>query len=148
MDGDALAQLDRFLAEYSDHVRSLSYAVLGVVDTRLAGAVRMVYENWNATVIGYSPDGKSRHAVCSVAAYRRWVNLSFFFGPHLPDPHGLLRGSGSTVRSVRIEQLTDLDERVNDLLDAAVGGWPWQFDSRRPTTTVIVAVSGRKRPRR
>ena len=148
MDGEAVAQLDRFLAEYTDHVRSLSHAVLAAVDARLAGAVRMVYENWNATVVGYSPDGKSRHAVCSVAAYRRWVNLFFFVGPHLPDPHGLLRGTGSTVRSVRIEQSADLDEHVNDLLDAAVVGWPWQFDSRRPTTTVIVSVSDRKRPRR
>ena len=92
----------------------------------------MVYDNWNATVVGYSPDGKSRHAVCSVAAYRRWVNPFFFVGPHLPDPHGLLRGSGSTVRSVRIEQSADLDQRVKDLLDAAVVGWPWQFALATP----------------
>ena len=66
-----------------------------MVDARLAGAARVVYCNWNATVVGYSPDGKTRHAVCSVAAYPRWVNLFFFVGPDLPDPHGLLKGSGT-----------------------------------------------------
>ena len=108
----------------------------------------MVYANWNATVIGYSADGSARHAVCSVAAYPRWVNLFFFVGPELPDPHGLLRGTGSTVRSVRISTPDDVDGRVTDLLEAAVEMWPWRYDARQPTTTVVAAVSGKRRPRR
>jgi hypothetical protein len=78
------------------------------------------------------------------------VNLFFFVGPRLPDPQGLLRGTGSTVRSVRIAESTNVDQRVTDLLDAAVGmwPWPWPFDSQQPTATIIVSVSDKKRPRR
>ena len=121
--------------------------MLTKVDARLADATRMVYVDWNATVVGYSPDGVSRHSVCSVAAYPRWVNLFFFVGPELPDPHGLLRGTGSTVRSVRILQPSDFDRRVVELLDAAVAMWQWRFDADRPTTTVIASVSDKRRPR-
>jgi hypothetical protein len=148
MDDDAIARLDGFLSEYTDEIRSLTYEVLAMVDARLAGATRMVYENWSATVVGYSPDGKSRHAVCSVAAYPRWVNLFFFVGPQLPDPHGLLKGTGSTVRCVRLAETADVDQRVTDLLDAAIGMWPWRFDSQQPTTTTVVSVSETRRPRR
>jgi hypothetical protein len=145
---DALAQLEGFLRAYTDAVHSLAHDVLAMVDAKLPGAARLVYENWNATVVGYTPDGKSRHAVCSVATYPRWVNLFFFVGPDLPDPDGLLRGTGSTVRNVRIESPAQLDQRVASLLDAAVDQWPYPFDPRRPMSTTVVAVSDKRRPRR
>src|ERR1022692_1974063 len=116
-----VSPLDGFLAEHTDEVRSLAYAVMAMVEARLAGATRKVYVNFNATVVAYSPDGKSSHALCSVVTYPRWVNLCFFNnGAQLADPHGLLRGTGSTVRSVRIGQPADLDSRVIDLLENAV----------------------------
>ena len=108
----------------------------------------MVYANWNTTVVGYSAHGKNRHSVCSVAAYPRWVNLCFFAGPELPDPHGLLKGNGSTVRTVRIIKRSDFDAPVTALLDAAIDTWPWQFDRQQPTTTTIVSVTDKHRPRR
>jgi hypothetical protein len=145
---DAIARLDELLSEYTDEIHALMYEVMGMVDARLPGATRMVYSNWNATVVAYSPDGKSRHAVCSVAAYPRWVNLFFAVGPDLPDPHGLLKGTGSTIRSVRIAASPDLDEQVRALLDAAIDMWPWEYDAAQPTPTVVVSVSDKRRPRR
>lgn len=145
---DPVVQLDELLREYTDEIRALVYKVLTKVDARLAGATRMVYANWNTTVVGYSADGKTRRSVCSVAAYPRWVNLCFFVGPELPDPHGLLKGTGSTVRTVRITKPSDFDSRVTALLDAAIEMWPWQFDRRQPTTTTIASITDKHRPRR
>jgi len=145
---DPVAQLDELLREYTDEIRALVYTVLTKLDARLGGATRMVYANWNATVIGYSADGKSRHSMCSVAAYPRWVNLCFFVGPDLPDPHGLLKGEGSTVRTVRIAKSSDFDSRVTALVDAAIDMWPWPFDRRQPTTTTIASITEKHRPRR
>jgi hypothetical protein len=145
---EAAVRLNELLSEYTEELRALFYGVLAAVDARLAGATRMVYSNWNTTVAGYSPDGKSRHSVCSVAAYPRWVNLCFFVGPELPDPHRLLNGTGSTVRTVRIAKPSDLDHRVIALLDAAIAMWPWRFDPNLPTTTTVVSVNDRHRPRR
>lgn len=145
---DPVDQLDELLCEYTDEIRALVHQVLSLCDARLAGATRMVYSNWNATVVGYSADGKNRHSVCSVAVYPRWVNLCFFVGPQLPDPHSLLSGTGSTVRTVRIAKPSDLDTRVTALLDAAIEMWQWKFDPSQPTTTTIVAVTDAHRPRR
>jgi hypothetical protein len=145
---DSVARLDELLCEYTDEIRALVYHVLAHADARLAGATRMVYSNWNATAVGYSADGMNRHSVCSVVAYPRWVNICFFVGPELPDPHGLLKGTGSTVRTVRILNPTSLDQRVVALFDAAIEMWPWKFDPRQPTTTIIVSVTDKHRPRR
>lgn len=145
---DTPIELAGYLAEYTDEVRVLMGHALAFVDERLPGATRMVYVNWSATVVGHSADGRTRHSVCSVAAYPQWVNLYFFVGPDLPDPHQLLRGTGSTVRSVRLVEPADLDDRVGGLLDAAIAMWPWPFDSTRATTTTITSVSDKQRPRR
>jgi hypothetical protein len=148
IDDDPVVQLDALLYEYADEIRALVYEALALVDAHLAGATRMVYSNWNATVVGYSSDGKNRHSVCSVVAYPRWVNICFFVGPDLPDPHSLLKGTGSTVRTVRIASTPALDRRVTALLEAAIDMWPWKFDPRKPTTTTIVSVADSHRPRR
>jgi len=140
------SRLGDYLAEHSEHVQLLAHDAMSFVEATLGGATRMVYVNFNATVLSYSPDGKSRHSICSVVAYSKWVNLCFFVGPHLPDPDGLLQGSGSTVRSVRIKDSADLDARVSGLLDAALAMWPWRYSADLPITTRIVAVSDKRRP--
>ncbi len=66
MADDAVARLNEFLREYTDEIRALTYTVMATVDARLAGATRMVYSNWNATVVGYSPDGRSRHGAIAM----------------------------------------------------------------------------------
>lgn len=136
------------LDAYDTDVNALARHVLAVVDDRLPGARRMVYDNFNATVIGYSPDGRSRHAVCSVAVYPRWVNLFFLAGRELPDPNDMLQGTGSTVRHVRLTRRDDLDDRVLRLLDEAIDRWPWQFPHDVTLSTVVVSVAEKRRPRR
>ena len=66
----------------------------------------------------------------------------------MPDPHGLLRETGPTARSVRISEQADYDKRVADLLDTAISLWPWDFDPDRASTTTVVSVSDKRRPRR
>jgi hypothetical protein len=145
---DPVGSLSALLGEYDPAVASLAQHVLARIDALLAGAHRMVYDNCNATVVGYSPDGKARHAVCSVAAYPRWVNLFFFAGSVLPDHHGLLQGTGSTVRSVRLAAPGDFDGRVVDLIGAAVAMSEVPFDADRPLSTEIVSRATRRRTRR
>jgi hypothetical protein len=122
---------------------------MGMADAIFSGATRMVYANANATVIVHSPDGKNRHASCSIVVYPRWVNVCFFNnGAEVPDPHRLLQGSGSTVRSLRIAKLSDLDTRAKDLIKTAVEMRPWKYDPTRPITTTIVSVSSKRHPLR
>ena len=111
-------------------------------------AQRLIYDNYNALVIGFCATDRASSGILSVAVYPRWVNLFFFVGPDLPDPHHLLEGQGSTVRRVRLTAPSDVDDRVTELLDAAIDMWPWSFDADRPITTTIAAVSEKRRPRR
>src|SRR5579863_5297036 len=48
-------------------------------------------------------DWRKRGAFCNVAAYSRHVNLVFYYGAEMPDPHGLLKGKGKQMRHIRFD---------------------------------------------
>jgi hypothetical protein len=45
-----------------------------------------------------------------VNAYRAHVNVGFFRGAELPDPHGLLQGTGKFMRHVKLQPGQPVDE--------------------------------------
>jgi hypothetical protein len=69
----------------------------------------MVYDKKNALVIGFCSAERASNVINSIAVYTNWINLYFFEGDSLPDPEGLLQGSGSMVRSIRLTSAGDLD---------------------------------------
>lgn len=97
------------LRRLSPDMKKLATAVLRKMRTQLPGAVELVYDKANSLVIGFGPDDRASNAINSIAVYRHWINLYFFEGDSLPDPEGLLQGSGSMVRHIRITSSTDLD---------------------------------------
>ncbi len=143
---DATSQLDELLAAYEPPIEALMHHSLDALDQTLPGATRLVYDNWNATVVGYTPDGHARHAVCSVAAYPRWVNLFFFVGDALADPR--LKGTGSTVRHIRLTKPDDLDSVALRLVEQAQQLSGWAIDPAEAVTTRVVSISDKRRPRR
>jgi len=55
-----------------------------------------------------------------VGVYRAHANVGFFYGAELPDPAGLLEGSGKRMRHVKVKPGKGLDSSALDaLIDAA-----------------------------
>ncbi len=56
-----------------------------------------------------------------IMAYRSWVNLGFFRGTSLPDPNGLLEGTGARLRHVKMRSVEDTARQgVRQLIEAAL----------------------------
>jgi hypothetical protein len=145
----AETRLATFIARYSPDVADLARDVLVRMRERLPGAVEMVYDNYNALVIGFGPTARTSDAIFSVALYPRWVNLFFLQGAGLPDPQRLLRGSGKVVRHLRLEEADDLDQpAVQALLATALARARVPLDPNNPRCLVIKSVSAKQRPRR
>jgi hypothetical protein len=148
MDG-AERQLASFIARYSPPVAKLGESVLAELRARLPQAELLVYDNYNALGVGFSPDQKAAHVILSLVWYPRWVSLFFFKGPLLNDPAGLLEGSGSTVRHVKIHRLADfrrpeIDAPIAQALDMAAP----PLDPGNAGRVVIKSISATQRPRR
>jgi hypothetical protein len=113
------ADLDRIIAKQPPAMAKLTREVLAKIRPRFPGAVELVYDKKRSLVIGFCPDERASNVINSIATYSKWINLYFFEGDTLPDPEGLLQGSGSTVRSIRITAAADLDRPAVKALMAA-----------------------------
>jgi hypothetical protein len=101
--------MDQIIKRLPPEMGSLTRAVLAKLRKLLPGAVEMVYDKSNSLVIGFCPTEKASAVINSIAVYRKWINLYFFEGDTLPDPEGLLQGTGTMVRSIRITDARELD---------------------------------------
>ena len=113
------ARLEKMITRRPPEMASLTRAVLAKLRPRLPGATELVYDKKNSLVIGFCPGDRASEAIHSIAVYRSWINLYFYEGDTLPDPDGLLRGSGVAVRHIRITDARDLDRPAVKALMAA-----------------------------
>ena len=146
---DALTQLAAFRAKYLPEVAEQGRLAVAHLQARLPGCDALVYDNYNFMVVGFSPDGKTSHAFLSIAQAPRWATLFFLFGVDLDDPAGLLSGSGSQVRSVRLGSARDLESPgIAELIEQAIARSRTPYDPARTGQLVIKSVSAKQRPRR
>lgn len=143
------ARLAAFLDKYSPAIAKLAREVRAKMQERLPGAVELVYDNYNALVIGYGPSEKTSEGIFSIALYPRWVTLFFLQGAGLADPQGLLKGSGSGVRHIVLESAADLDQPgVRKLMAEALKSAVTPIGRKSAGGLVIKSVSAKQRPRR
>jgi hypothetical protein len=142
-------QLAGFIAKYTPAIQRDFKKALAAMRKRLPGAVELVYDNYNALVVGFGPSEKSSHAVFSAVAYPKWVTLFFLQGRWLRDPHGLLQGQGNVVRSIVLKTPDVLGRpEVQELIDEALLNAPAAIDPKQPRRLVIKSISTKQRPRR
>src|SRR5262245_26586336 len=104
----AEAQIKSFLAKYSPGIAAELRAARAYLQALSPRGHELVYDNYNALVFGFSATDRSSDAFLSIAGYPRWITLFFLPGTGLEDPQGLLQGSGSLVRSIRLESAQQL----------------------------------------
>jgi hypothetical protein len=151
---DPESQLDSFLAKYDPEIAGFARRAQKQMRKLIPGAVEMVYDNYNALVIGFGPSDRASEAIFSIVLYPRYVSLCFLQGAALPDPARRLQGSGNVVRFIRLydtgkpDPKTLDDPEVRALVNLALNRAkvPMPKGSRR--VMIIKSISTKQRPRR
>ena len=142
-------QLAGFIAKFTPELATLIRGARRKMRERLPQALELVYDNYNFFVIGYAPSEKASDAIFSLAAQAKGVSLCFLQGAGLPDPQGLLRGTGNVVRNIRLETVATLDRpEVRALMKAALERAKTPIDPEGAHRLIIKSVSAKQRPRR
>lgn len=146
---DAEKQLKRFIGKFEPKNQALIRAVRKIFRKRLPTANELVWDNYNFFVIGYSPTERPSDTFFSIAAGANGVGLAFYRGATLPDPHGILLGSGSQNRFIRIESAQTLaDPHVDTLISAAIEQGKAPLPATGRGRLIIRSISAKQRPRR
>jgi hypothetical protein len=148
--GSPQQQLTAFMAHHRPEVVKIGRAALAALRTHLPGTAEMVYAKSNALVIGFSTSDRPSDAVLSIAFYSRWVNLYFLQdATDLPDPEGLLQGTGNWIRSIRLTSPDDIEKPgVRALIVEAAARAEPPLNSRARRKITIRAISAKRRPRK
>jgi hypothetical protein len=143
-------QIASFLAKYDPKIAADARASRTRLRKMVPGGIEFVYDNYNALVFGFGPSDRPSEAVLSLAIMPRWVTLCFLKGARLRDPKGLLRGGGTTVRSIHLSSPRHLEDAdVRDLIDQSIAAARPAFRGNLgKQRTVIKSISAKQRPRR
>jgi hypothetical protein len=131
--------------------QKLMRSVRAAVRKRFPTLNELAYDYATSFVIGYSPTERGIDGVVSIAARADGVRLYFNFpqGVHLPDPKGLLLGSGRQTRFVRVEAASQLAHPdVRALVAVAIEQASVPVPSKGRGTLIIKSVGAKERPRR
>jgi hypothetical protein len=142
-------QLAGFTAKYTPEIGTLAQAALAKMRARLPGAVELVYDKYNALVIGFGGTERTSEEIFSMTLFPRWVSLFFMNGTTLPDPQKLLKGSGKTARHIVLEDAAVLDKAAVQVLIAhELKRAAKPLDGTKPGRIVIKSISPKQGPRR
>ena len=137
------------IGKFDPRVATLIRSSRSAMRKRLPTALELVYDNYNFFVIGYSSTERASDCVVSLACGANGVSLSFYYGATLPDPDGVLLGSGNQNRFVRLESARTLAEpAVERLIAAALAQAKTPMPAGGKTRTIVKSISAKQRPRR
>jgi hypothetical protein len=142
-------QVAGFISKFDPSIARLTRSCRAVIRKRYPSSIELVYDNYNALAIGYSPTEKTSDVIFSIAVYARGVNIYFMYGRSFPDPDGILQGSGNQGGFIRLEKVATLDDpKVKAFLERVVKTQRPTFPSNGRGYTVVKSISAKQRPRR
>jgi hypothetical protein len=145
---EAEKQLAGFIAKFDPSMAGRIRAVRAALRKRLPTAMEIIYDNYNFFVIGYSSSERPSDCIVSLAANSKGVGLSFYYGSTLPDPAGVLQGSGSQNRFIRLLSAEDLARpEIDVLIGAAAAQGETPLLAKGGGYLIIKSISAKQRPR-
>ena len=115
-----LGSFDSILTPHSKEIQEIAYALRALIESVHAGSFETPRNGERCTTYGIGPK-KMTEAYVHIMQLKASVNLGFYHGKSLPDPHGLLEGTGKSARHLKIRELkTTRSPAVKALLVASI----------------------------
>ncbi len=141
------AQFSALLSRFSPEIVALVERCLPKLRRAFPGSTQLVYNYSNSLVVAFGMSERGYEAIVALAVYPRWVRL--YLDKSLPDPGGLLEGSGTKVHSVALKAASQLDHGdIHALIQAAIKHSGVTFPKSRSTRIVIKSSSKKRSPKR
>lgn len=113
------SELEQFLTPYSPLVQALALKLRVLIREVMPDTIEQL--DPPAHLIGYGLDRSYKGLICGITLHKAHINLMFARGTELPNPEGLLVGTGKRARHVTIRQEADLEHPgIRRLLLAAL----------------------------
>ena len=97
------ADVDRLLSEHTPELQAIERALRTTIRTAFPAAIEQV--DFANKLIAFGRSMKIRGLQFAIIAHKSHVNLQLADGADLPDPEGLIEGTGKRIRHVKIRSV-------------------------------------------
>ncbi|GGB20949.1 hypothetical protein [Mucilaginibacter rubeus] len=155
MPKDEVTDLLFFMRTFPSEVRERALWLRDFIWDLYPQANELIYDNYNALAVGWSPTEKMSHIFCSFALYRGGnydTHFGFYWGSELSDPHKILIGEGKQYRYLLVNDIEAFPQQeIKKLVDEA-----WQNSLAKVkdakqlihSKTIVKMVSDNKREKK
>ena len=107
------------LGDVDERTKELARSTKALIVSVLPSVVEVAWPRQRVIGYGVGPKKMSEH-FCYIGIATRHITLGFYYGTQLPDPAGLLEGTGKLLRHIKIQTREQLDDpAVRRLLETA-----------------------------
>jgi len=102
-------ELIKFLGVFEDPIQELVLWLRDFVWDLYPKSNELIYDNYNALAVGWSPTDRVGHTFCSIAVGRTSMNIhfGFYWGSEIGDPEKKLLGKGNQYRYILVKNKAD-----------------------------------------
>lgn len=100
--------LQKFLKPFDRNINELVLWLREFIWDLYPDSNELIYDNYNALAIGWSPTDRVGHTFCSIAVGRTSKNIhfGFYWGNEIADPEKKLIGQGNQYRYLLVEDMS------------------------------------------
>ena len=112
MSKEETSDLLQFLEPFPGDIRELALWLRAFVWKLYPQTNELIYDNYNALAIGWSPTDRVGHTFCSIAVGRTSFNVhfGFYWGAQIADPEKKLLGQGNQYRYILVKDKSSFPE--------------------------------------
>jgi hypothetical protein len=101
------SDFEAILADFDPAVQELARAARALIFDVLPQTVEVVWLRQKIAGYGTGPKKMTEH-FSYISPHKKHINFGFYYGSELPDPAGLLEGTGELMRHVKIKSADEL----------------------------------------
>jgi len=125
--------IEGFLLPFSPEIESLAQQLRIYLKEETKPTTELIAESTISLNIGYGFTRKAWDCYAAIIVYTKHINISFPSGTSLTDPDGLLQGTGSRIRDIKVGNLNDLTEPAFKALLIQARDKAWMLAADSPT---------------
>jgi len=103
MSKEEVKDLTKFLQPFSKEIQELAMWLREFIWDLYPNTNELIYDNYNAVAVGWSPTDRVTHTFCSFAVFNdKYVHFGFYWGTQIADPEKKLLGKGNQYRYITV----------------------------------------------
>jgi hypothetical protein len=151
MSKEYIKDLSKFLKPFDNEKNEIVFWLRDFIWDLYPDSNELIYDNYNALAVGWSPTDRVGHTFCSIAIGRTSKNIhfGFYWGSEISDPEKRLIGQGNQYRYVLVKSKSEFPKAyIKKLLKDAYANSMAKVKDKKQImhgNTITKSISAKKR---